>query len=208
MMTEEETMAEDKKDGVVLYGCGGHCKVVAEILRCMGIEVTGIVDDNPRVAEYKGIPVVRKDEGRSPVIITIGNCAIRKRIAGELGEREFPVAVHPTAILAEGVEIGAGSVVCAGAIIQPEATVGRHCIINTRSVVEHDCVVGDYVHVATGAVLCGGVEIGEGSWIGAGSVVRQGIRIGSGCMIGAGSVVVKDIPDGVTAYGNPCRVRM
>ena len=34
----------------------------------------------------------------------------------------------------------------------------------------------------------------------------QCLNIGKNCMIGAGSVVVKDIPDGVKAYGNPCRV--
>lgn len=37
--------------------------------------------------------------------------------------------------------------------------------------------------------------------------VDECLNIGKGCMIGAGSVVVKDIPDGVTAYGNPCRVK-
>ena len=37
--------------------------------------------------------------------------------------------------------------------------------------------------------------------------VDECLNIGKDCMIGAGSVVVKDIPDGVTAYGNPCRVR-
>ena len=37
--------------------------------------------------------------------------------------------------------------------------------------------------------------------------VDECLNIGKGCMIGAGSVVVKDIPDGVTAYGNPCKVK-
>jgi acetyltransferase-like isoleucine patch superfamily enzyme len=48
--------------------------------------------------------------------------------------------------------------------------------------------------------------VGEGTWIGAGAVVIPGIRIGKNCIIGAGSVVVKDIPDGVKAYGNPCKI--
>ena len=42
--------------------------------------------------------------------------------------------------------------------------------------------------------------------MGAGSVVRQGISIGQTSLIGVGSVVVKDVPDGVKAFGNPCRV--
>ena len=48
--------------------------------------------------------------------------------------------------------------------------------------------------------------MGEGTWIGIGSCVIQGITIGGNSVIGAGSVVVKDIPDGVVAYGNPCKV--
>ena len=47
--------------------------------------------------------------------------------------------------------------------------------------------------------------MGDDSHVGAGSVVRQGIQIGSETVIGAGSVVVKDIPDNMKVYGNPCK---
>jgi acetyltransferase-like isoleucine patch superfamily enzyme len=50
------------------------------------------------------------------------------------------------------------------------------------------------------------VTIGDGVWLGAGAQILSGVSIGSGTVIGAGSVVVKDIPDGVLAAGNPCRV--
>ena len=48
--------------------------------------------------------------------------------------------------------------------------------------------------------------VGNDSHVGAGSVVRQQINIGNDVLIGAGSVVVKDIPDNVKAFGNPCKV--
>ena len=50
------------------------------------------------------------------------------------------------------------------------------------------------------------VHIEEGVWIGAGAVILPGVTIGKWSVIGAGSVVTKDIPAGVVAYGNPCRV--
>jgi maltose O-acetyltransferase len=50
------------------------------------------------------------------------------------------------------------------------------------------------------------VEIGDDVWIGGGAIILPGVRIGSRTVIGAGSVVTKDIPDGVLAVGNPCRV--
>ena len=72
--------------------------------------------------------------------------------------------------------------------------------------IEHDCEIGEFAHISPGTVICGQVHIGMDSHIGAGSVVRQQIRIGSDVLIGAGSVVVKDMPNHVKAYGNPCRV--
>lgn len=50
------------------------------------------------------------------------------------------------------------------------------------------------------------VHIGNNVWIGAGAVVLPGVTIGDDTVIGAGSVVTRDIPSGVVAAGNPCRV--
>jgi maltose O-acetyltransferase len=49
--------------------------------------------------------------------------------------------------------------------------------------------------------------IGDGTTLGSGTVVRDGVNIGKGCFIGMGSVVTKDIPDGMMAFGNPCKVQ-
>jgi maltose O-acetyltransferase len=50
------------------------------------------------------------------------------------------------------------------------------------------------------------VEIGSDVWVGGGAIVLPGVRIGSRAVIGAGSVVTRDIPGGVFAAGNPCKV--
>ena len=50
------------------------------------------------------------------------------------------------------------------------------------------------------------VEIGSDVWVGAGALILPGVRIGSRTVIGAGSVVTRDVPEGVLAVGNPCRV--
>lgn len=51
------------------------------------------------------------------------------------------------------------------------------------------------------------VRIGNGVWIGAGAIILPGVTIGDNTTIGAGSVVTRDIPAGVVAFGNPCRVQ-
>lgn len=50
------------------------------------------------------------------------------------------------------------------------------------------------------------VEIGSDVWVGGGAIILPGVRIGSRAVIGAGSVVTRDVPEGVLAVGNPCRV--
>lgn len=50
------------------------------------------------------------------------------------------------------------------------------------------------------------IKVGNNVWIGGNVVVLPGVTIGDNAVIGAGSVVTKDIPPGIVAVGNPCRV--
>lgn len=50
------------------------------------------------------------------------------------------------------------------------------------------------------------IEIGSDVWVGGGAIICPGVKVGSKTVIGAGSVVTRDVPDGVLAAGNPCRV--
>ena len=196
----------EQTDKLYLYGASGHAKVVMDIAKCANINVPCLIDDNPNVNELDGLPVVHSVEDFTPLIITIGDCQIRRKIVEKLVGRDYLTVVHPKAILADNVKLGSGTVVMAGAILNPFVEIGNHCIINTGASVDHDCLIHDYVHIAPHCTLCGEVEVGEGSWVGAGTSVIQGIQIGKNCFIGAGSVVVHNIPDGTLCYGNPCRV--
>jgi sugar O-acyltransferase (sialic acid O-acetyltransferase NeuD family) len=193
-------------DKVYLYGASGHAKVVIDIARKAYYDIPFLIDDNPEVHELAGLQVIHSAEGLSPIIVTIGDCQARKRIVEKLGERDYLSVIHPSAIKADSVKLGHGTVVMAGAMLNPYASVGNHCIINTGASIDHDSIIHDFVHIAPHCTLCGGVEIGEGTWVGAGSTIIQGVHVGKECFIGAGAVVVKDIPDGSLCYGNPARV--
>ncbi len=58
----------------------------------------------------------------------------------------------------------------------------------------------------TGLEYGRGVEIGDDVWVGGGAIICPGVRVGARAVVGAGSVVTRDIPAGVFAAGNPCRV--
>ena len=188
-----------------LYGASGHAMVIMDILEANGIPVEGLIDDNPNIDELLGLPVFHGKMDAEELIISIGSNKIRKLLANKLAAR-YLTAIHPTAIISPRATIGEGTVVMQGAIVQTCATVGKHCIINTGASVDHECQLADYVHISPHATLCGNVSVGEGTWVGAGSTIIQGVKIGKWCVIGAGSVVTKDIPDGVLAVGNRCKI--
>lgn len=188
-----------------LYGASGHAKVIIDILIAQGITVDGLIDDDESIDELLGYPVFHGEFNLSPLIISIGQNSIRKKIAENLNV-DFGMVVHPSAIISGCSSIGKGTVVMQGAIIQSCASIGEHCIINTGASVDHDCRIGDFVHISPHATLCGNVSVGEGAWVGAGTTVIPGVKIGKWSVVGAGSVVLDDIPDGVVAVGNPCKV--
>jgi maltose O-acetyltransferase len=64
----------------------------------------------------------------------------------------------------------------------------------------------DYKQHSSGLEFGKPVKLGEDVWVGGSAVICPGITIGSRSVIGAGSVVTRDIPEGVFAAGNPCRV--
>lgn len=191
---------------IYLYGASGHAKVIIDLLKSQGVETKGLIDDNKFVTELLGYPVQHDAAGLNPVIISIGDNGIRKKVAEKLSDHQFGIASHSSSVISPNSTIDNGTVIMQGAIIQSDVRVGKHCIVNTGASVDHDCVVEDFVHLSPQSVLCGNVHIGEGSWIGAGSIVIPGVRIGKWCIIAAGSVVTKDIPDYSLAAGNRCKV--
>lgn len=146
-----------------LYGASGHAKVIMDILEANQIRIDGLIDDNPEVNELLGYPVFHQCNDLSPLIISIGNNQIRRKIAEKL-DVEFGTAIHPSAVVSPKATVDIGTVVMQGAIIQSCAQIGKHCIINTGASVDHECIIGDYVHISPHATLCGNVHVGEGSW--------------------------------------------
>lgn len=189
-----------------LYGASGHAKVIIDILKSQGKNILGLIDDDLSINELLGYPVYHEADNLSPQIISVGDNKIRKKIAERLSAIYFETAVHISAVLSDTCSIKEGTVVMQGAIIQSCSEIGRHCIINTGASVDHDCKINDFVHISPHVTLCGDITVGEGTWVGAGTTIIPGVKIGKWCIIGAGSVVIRNIPDNVLAFGNPCKV--
>jgi len=201
---------------VYFYGVGGHAKVAADVAAALRVQLLGYFDDNKDLLTDGPVPVrpglslLRKGVFQVPrqrLVITIGNNAIRARIAEQLPTARFQTLAHPSCLISPSCKIDDGTVVYHRAVVQAGARVGKHVIINTAASVDHDNVIADFAHVSPNATLCGNVSVGVGSHIGAGAVVLPGIKIGDWATVGAGAVVTKNVPDGTTVVGNPARQR-
>jgi sugar O-acyltransferase (sialic acid O-acetyltransferase NeuD family) len=101
---------------------------------------------------------------------------------------------------------GKGILLNSNASIAAHTSIGNFVNINRHVSIGHHTTIGDYCSINPGSNIAGNVTIGERSLIGMGVNIIDGIRIGDNTVIGAGSLVVKDIPNNVVAYGNPCKV--
>lgn len=203
----------------LVYGAGGHGKVVADILFASDdFEVLGFVDDCPdkKSARLMGLRVLGDREwllracppADRVVALGIGDNRCRKALASQLVTCgvQLLVAIHPSAVVSRSAKVDTGAVVMAGAIINPDAHVAAGAIINTGAIVEHDCVIGEFAHVSPNAALGGAARLGALSHLGLGAAVLPGVRVGNGTIVGAGAVVARDLPDYVVAMGVPARV--
>ena len=118
----------------------------------------------------------------------------------------LPIIIHPHAYLSNDTFVGVGTVIFAGAVVQPGVSLGMASIVNTGATIDHNCSIAAGVHICPGAHLAGQVSIGECTQIGIASSVNQNLAIGSDVTVGAGAAVVKDAPDAVTVVGVPARI--
>lgn len=211
-------MIEAKHSGILIWGAGGHGRVILDIALSCGEEAITFCDDdqNRDRSMFCGYPVgaasrLFRDPGGlsgTRFAVAIGDNHLRARCFDAAIEASgVPVTlIHPSAIISPSAEIGVGTVVMPRAVINAGAVVGRNCIVNSGAIVEHDCRIGDHVHIAPGATLGGGVRLGSFVQVGLAAVVLPYASIGAGAVVGAGGVVLKDLPADVTAAGVPVRI--
>jgi acetyltransferase EpsM len=202
----------------LVWGAGGHGRVVADLARAKDYLVEGYADADPELFRSKvdsmgGLVIIAEDtihewlDHDASRILVLGVGANRTRLAMSyrFSDNRIPHLVHPSAAIAASAAFGSGSVVMPGVVINADVVIGRGVIINSAAVIEHDVQVGDGAHVSPGAVLAGGSFVGEAAWVGANATVLPGVRIESDAVVGAGAVVLRDVPAGATVVGNPAR---
>ncbi len=202
---------------VVVFGSGGHAKVILDALERQGrYEIAGVLTPSlPRGTSFAGHQVLGDDAALLELaagtgVVAIGDNWSRAQLVDRVNalcaDLRWATVVHPSAQVARGVEIREGSVVLAGAVLNAGARVGRHAIVNTGASLDHESALGDFASLGPGAIVGGEVRIGDYSAIALGANVLHRRVVGVHTVVGAGATVVDNVPDSVVAYGTPARV--
>ena len=197
----------------IIFGAGGHAKVIASTLMRSGIEVECFIDPHPEHKEIFQIPVVTNLDNKSfvgkKIALAIGDNNRRDLVASQLLSKfhieAFEPIIDPKAIIGKRAKIGFGTVVLSNSCVGPDAIIGDFCILNNNTVSDHDTVIGHFASIGPGAALGGHVAIGRRSHIGMGSSVIEKVKIGKDVVIGAGSAVVCNITSNQLAAGVPAK---
>jgi sugar O-acyltransferase (sialic acid O-acetyltransferase NeuD family) len=206
-------------EDIVIFGSGGHSKVIIDIVEKEGeYNIIGLIDESKiigaEILGYKilgGMEVLLNDfKHIQKGLVAMGDNWRRsqkvKDIMTRLPNFIFINAIHPSSQIAKHVEIDQGTVIMPNVVINNDTKIGKHCIINTKASVDHDCMLGDFVTIAPGATVAGNVKIGEHSVISLGANVIHSRKIGEHTVIGAGATVIDDIKPHVVAFGTPARI--
>jgi len=206
---------------IVVAGASGYAKVIADIIESRAeFTIVGLIDSyKPQgysVANYQvlgtesDLPTLVTEYSLVGGVLAIGDNWDRYRMVSSIfnvvPEFAFLTVVHPSACLAKDVEIGRGTVITAGAVVNSASRVGEFCIINTRASVDHDNTIGNFASLAPGVTTGGNVTIGEFTAVSLGANLIHGISVGPHAVIGAGATVVDDVPGFSVALGTPARV--
>jgi sugar O-acyltransferase (sialic acid O-acetyltransferase NeuD family) len=203
----------------LILGCGGHGRVVLDILNNAGRSaIVGFVDSNPEMVgrridgiEVLGTPDnlsnIRRQHEVDHAIVAVGHNGERRALGDQLASLDFTLinAIHPSANIARNASIGRNTVVAAGALVCAHCQIGDSVILNTGSIVDHESLIGTATHICPGARLAGRVTIESGAFVGIGATVIQSIHVGYEAIIGAGAVVVGDVAPMSTVVGVPAR---
>lgn len=144
------------------------------------------------------------------VIGSIGRSRMRIK---NFFEANFPIStkqylnlIHPSAVVADSVELGSGIHVGPLSVIAPFAQLDNHCTVNRNVSIGHHTILEDFACINPGVTVAGLCSIGKNTLIGAGSTIIDKIIVESNSIVGAGSLVTKNIGENVVAYGSPAKI--
>jgi sugar O-acyltransferase (sialic acid O-acetyltransferase NeuD family) len=211
---------EKHRKRVLVWGAGGHGKVVVDaLIEGAQYEIGGIIDEDSskhgteilgvKVTAFEGdLMEAAKKLECDGVTIAIGDNYVRYEKFREIARANLaPVNVlHPRAGISRFVKMGEGVTILAGATINAGTVIEDNVCVNTSASIDHDNYLANSCHIFPNATLTGGIRVGECAYVGSGAVIKPNLTVQRYSYVGAGAVVVADVPEGTIVCGVPAKI--
>lgn len=205
---------------LIIVGAGGFgLEVAAYAQDCVSagraaFTPKGFLDDTKTVgALHHGLPVLGDTataiDAEALYLIAVGDSLHRRTLCKKLTAQgaHFATLIHPSAYAASTSVIAEGCVLAPFAFAGPASRIGAQGVLNIYASVAHESTLGAFCTLSPYAGTHGGSVLGEAVFLGAQATITKDVRIGPEAKIAAGAVAYNDIPEYVTAMGNPARFR-
>lgn len=208
------------KRDIVIIGGGSFIGNLINYIESMDkYNIVGYTDcvDN---GEFFGVPYLGTDDvlpelfakGVQCAALAIGNrlnnTQLKQKVYANLKKIgfELPVIKGQYVVVHKGVEIGEGSILRDGAIVQSNCHIGKCVMIGDKAIVAHDTTIGDFSQVVSGCNLGRGIKIGNSVFMGFSAIITNDLTIVNDCIIGANSLVNKDCLIAGKYIGTPAKL--
>lgn len=190
---------------LAIIGAGGFAR---EVKAALGQPDIKLFVDDPYLKVESGVYGLSQfDPEKYIVVVAIGNPKDRFDIIQRLPkETKYFTFIDPSAIIMdENIQIGEGSIICAGAIITTNVKIGKHAHLNLHTTIGHDCEIGDYFTTSPGAKISGNCKIYDCVYVGNNASIKEKTSIHSFTTIGMNAAVVKHIEEPGIYVGVPAK---
>lgn len=204
---------------LIIVGAGGLGRIVHDVLSrdsdVVGeYQLAGFLDTRIDLelpgdlqASVLGCPLDHQPRADEAFIPAIGDPALRRQLLAPLIAKGAAFYSYTRqASVAARARIGQGVFLTPGAVISTDCVIGDYSYIDTYVIVGHDTHIGSCCMVGAMGFLAGGVRVEDGVALHPRATIAKDVTLGAGCTVGIGSVVVKNVPPGVTVFGNPAKV--
>lgn len=198
---------------IAIIGAGGFAREVLWLIADLDLasNVGGFFESDDiwkerTVSDIPVLPVSRLESNGWEAVIAVGSSAARRSIRDSLpSDLHYPTYIHPSVQRSKRIQIGQGTVICAGSILTCDITIEQHVHLNLGTTVGHDCHLGQFVTTAPSVNISGNCTLGELTYIGTNACLREGLHVPAGTTIGMGAVVVSNIDEAGIYVGNPAK---
>src|SRR5271165_1759800 len=193
-----------------IFGSGGFAREVFWLAKQCGRDIDSFIDLSAGgvCCETKIENEDYFDSNLHIAVVAVGNPKLRQKIVSTIVERHnaqvFDTLISPSAnLMANTIDVGYGSVVCANCILTCDIKLGSWSQLNLATTIGHDVKTGDFFTTAPGVHINGNINVGNNVYFGSNATTIEGISICDDTTIGASACVSKDIIESGVYIGIP-----